>query len=83
MFGWGKLKKEWSLAELNPVFNKHDAAMRQMMAYSPDVQGVMLDIDKKTNEPFGRVVLSKTGATKPSDIPATFGGFAFKAEYNR
>ena len=80
---WSKPKKEWSLAELNAVFNKHDAAMRQMMSYTPDVQGVMLDIDKKTNEPFGRVVLSKTGSTKPADIPATFGGFAFKAEYNR
>lgn len=83
MLGFGEKKKEWSLSELNAVFNKHDAAMRQMMTYSPDVQGVMLDIDPKTNEPFGRVVLSKTGATKPADIPASFGGFTFKAEYNR
>lgn len=69
MFGWGRQKKEWSIPELNAVFNKHDAAMRQMMGYSADVQGVMLDIDPKTNEPFGRVVLSKTGSTNPPIFP--------------
>lgn len=54
-----------------------------MARFSPDVQGVMMDIDAKTDEPFGRVVLAKNGATKPSDIPAQLGGLKFKAEYNR
>ena len=76
-------KKEWTAETLNRAFNGHDAALRSMAAYSPDVQGVMMDIDPKTDEPFGRVVLAKNGATKPSDIPAKLGGLKFKAEYNR
>lgn len=76
-------KKQWTAAALEQAFNAHDAALRGMARFSPDVQGVMMDIDPKTDEPFGRVVLAKNGATKPSDVPAQVGGLKFKAEYNR
>jgi hypothetical protein len=73
--------KEWTLGELDAVFAKHTAALKQVSAF-PDVQGVLFDVDKKSNRPCARVVMAK-GSKFARDIPAQVGDLPLKVEYNR
>ncbi len=72
--------KIWTAGELDAVFAKHAAAL-QVVAATPDCQGVMFDIDPKTNQPCARVVMKK-GSKFISEIPASANGLPLKVETN-
>jgi hypothetical protein len=74
-------RKEWTLGELDAVFAKYTAALQQIGA-TPDVQGVMFDIDAKTNTPCARVVMAKNSAYA-REIPPRVGELPIKVEFRR
>ena len=74
-------RREWTLGELDAVFAKHTAALKQIAA-TPDVQGVMFDVDGKTNVPCARVVMKK-GSAYAREIPPQVGELPIKVEFNR
>ena len=73
--------KSWTAGELEAIFGRNAAAL-QAVAATPDCQGVMFDIDKKTNQPCARVVMKK-GSKFAGQIPANAGEIPLKVESSR
>jgi hypothetical protein len=73
-------RKEWTAGELDAAFAPHTAALKQVATF-PGVQGVMFDIDQKSNMPCARVVMAKGG--NANDIPKQVGGLPLKVEFTR